>query len=351
MLIRPEWRRLRRERIRSAAAAALLTLLSGSTLAQPCWLYAPVTAERSGYIGVATPLDQHGKLAITASRQAAVQQLLRDLKLEASQVANQDLASQSQLTLNGQSYFFSDEYQAFGALFSYVSDTEIPSTNCGVPRCSIARCEPAWLCQQAVNAGIVDVLGIGEWRISDKQQWQDAERSAQEVAAYWGLSDVASDYKMLRASGAAQYYNFVSHDISVLPEQSPARRMRMVSSCRDRARLYQRWQYPDDGKPENKRGETGAGEVSGYTADGSLKSVIDLAIRRAYADLAQKKNINIRTTETFSESTQTSGGFALDVIQVLSQQKVAAKLTQLSVVPRRDKPYLVKAVIQEKLPE
>lgn len=342
---------MRRERIRSACGSALLALWSASVLAEPCWLYAPVTAERSGYIGVASPLDQHGQPALNASRQAAVQQLLRDLRQETHPIADQDLSLQSHFTLNGQTYFFSDEYRAYGALFSYVSDKDVSPENCAVPRCSIARCEPAWLCQQAVNEGTVDVLGVGEWRISDKQQWLDAERAAREVAAYWGLSDVASDYKMLRASGAAQYYNFITHDISVLPEQSPARRMRLVSSCRDEARLYQRWQYPGDGRSAYKQGETGAGEVSGYTAAGSLKSVIDLAIRRAYADLAQKKNVDIRTVQTLSDSTQLSRGFALDVIQVLSQQKVAAELTQLSVVPRRDKPYLVKVVIQEKLPE
>ncbi len=332
----------------------LAALFTSTAWAAPCWLYSPVTDSRVGYIGVASNLDVNGQLAVAHSRQAALRRAQVVLAPHESQspLTDEQLAS-NHISIAGKDFYFSREFETSGAVFSYLSTDADANAKCPAIRCSAARCEPKWLCRQTRSNAGAEVLGVGEWKISAKQQWLDAAKSAGEIAAYWGLTDVSSDYRLLRANSAKQFYNFFEHNIVVNPYNSKLPHLTLKNSCVDGSRLYQRWVFAgEDQHLGEKRAAggalTGTSRVSGYTSQGSLQSVIDLAIRRAYADLAQNKKVTVSAIQKQSDGAHVSG-YSLEAVQLSSQLRISANIIELAVTPRVGKPHVVSVILQETL--
>lgn len=327
-------------------------LATPALVAEPCWLSQPVTSEYSGYIGVAEKFDSDGSIALASSRRSALRQLYAAMGDTMPQNIQDDkeLAEMQTLDLQGQSYYFAKDFVGRGAVFSYIS-TGIPSeTACAVNRCRSERCEPSWLCGQSADSDVAEVLGVGEWRISDKQQWMDAVKSASDTAAYWGITDVSSDYRLLRASAAQQYLSFVDHDISVDTDASALPPLTLVESCRDGSTLYQRWLYERQAQfkqMQQRNAAMGRASVASYTAAGTLQSVIDLAIRKAYADLAQNKDVRVKTIQKTVSGESAGRGYSMEAVSLTSHHRLSASLSRLSITPRVGKPYVVEVELLE----
>ncbi len=319
-------------------------------VAEPCWLSQPVTSKYSGYIGVAEKFDSDGKIALASSRRSALRQLYAAMgdTMPQNILSDKELAEMQSLELQGQSYYFAKDFVGRGAVFSYISNGVPSETACAVNRCRSELCEPTWLCGQSADSDVAEVLGVGEWRISDKQQWMDAVKSASDTAAYWGIADVSSDYRLLRASAAQQYLSFVDHDISVETDVRALPPLTLVESCRDGSTLYQRWLYERQTQFKQKHNSaTGRASVASYTAAGTLQSVIDLAIRKAYADLAQNKDVRVKTIQKAVSGESAGRGYSMEAVSLTSRHRLSASLSRLSITPRVGKPYVVEVELQE----
>lgn len=330
-------------------------LASPVALSAPCWLYQPVTQTHVGYVGVASAMDASGGSAVAHSRRSALYQAQRALteSEKPEDYTDQQLLEDVSIPIAGSEYFFAQDYEAKGAVFSYLANRPDANAQCSPVRCDMAACEPRWLCEQSHQNDGTEVLGVGEWKISDRQQWLDAVRSASETAAYWGLTDVSTDYRLLRVNAAKQFYSFVNYELSVTSAGQKLPPITLTKSCMDGEKLYQRWVFAGDRgrlKPGGNGGVTGASEVAGYTAQGTLQSVIDLAIRRAYAALAENKNVNVKTMQNITSGTDVNA-FTLEAVQLSSRERLSANILELSVMPRVGKPYVVKVTLQETVTE
>ncbi|WP_183409311.1 hypothetical protein [Litorivivens lipolytica] len=328
-------------------------LLVTSTLAaEPCWLSQPVTNEYQGYIGVAEKFDAAGSLAIAASRRSALRQLFAvDGATLPEKFQNDDaLLEFAGIDVEGRHFDFTSDYVGRGAVFSYLVTGDHSDDTCVASTCSSQRCEPEWLCGQSSDAESTNVLGVGEWRISDKQQWLDAAKSASETAAYWGIADVSSEYRLLRTAAAQQYLSFIDHTISVETNNRDLPPLTLMESCRDGATLFQRWLYEDRQKFKryaNSNALRGKATVSAYTAAGTLQSVIDLAIHRAYAELAQNKDVRVKSLQKTVSGESTGRGYSMEAVSLSSHHRISASLSRLSITPRVDKPYIVEVELLE----
>lgn len=335
------------------ASLSMCGLLAASTLAaEPCWLSQPVTNEYRGYIGVAEKFDADGKLAIPASRRSALRQLFAIDGAALPEKFHDDdmLIEFSGIDVDGHHFEFTSDYVGRGAVFSYLVSGNHSEDSCVVRTCSSHRCEPEWLCGQSSDSESTNVLGVGEWRISDKQQWLDAVKSASETAAYWGIADVSSEYRLLRTAAAQQYLSFIDHTITVDTDNGALPPLTLMESCRDGATLYQRWLYQDQQKFNrylNSNGLRGKATVSAYTAAGTLQSVIDLAIHRAYADLAQNKDVRVKSLQKTVSGENTGRGYSMEAVSLTSQHRISASLSRLSITPRVGKPYIVEVELLE----
>ncbi len=316
----------------------------------PCWLQEPYRDGRHGYIGVAAKYNVDGKVDFTASRQMALLNLVQGEPGLANFPIDSIDISQDEIALDGVRYYFSPEYESESALFSYLSNIAGVSAHCAASVCDVNSCTPQWLCKQSQASGVY-VIGIGDLKYSAKQQWLDAESSASDIADYWGLQQVLASVKLLELSAARQSYSIIERDVSVnaVREHSHDRSfMRLSASCAAGRRLFQRWHLPNASLiTVVESADKGYGLVTGYTVGGTLRSVIDLAIRNAYADLAYNKESNL--TAAYKS---VSGAHSLNAIQANAvlmnfSGEIAAELVELNIQAEYQKPYRVEVKLLE----
>jgi len=146
--------------------SAFAQLTSSFDGQQPCWMESPVTNKNIGQVGIARNLWIGGPKPEELSLSRAINALchLRGRDCDAELLAS---AIESKSLFGANLHF--NHFTKNGYLYSYAGYSPANEAMCEPLTCSIAQCEPAWLCNPSIT-GDSAVLGISYRAMNPAQQ-------------------------------------------------------------------------------------------------------------------------------------------------------------------------------------
>lgn len=289
-------------------ASLLLPLLGFSDIghanAVPCWMETMVTGNSVGQIGIARNLHAGGTTPKALSEMRAISGLCNTLAMTCDDKLLQSALDTRQLA--GRPLYF-DTHISNGQIYAYASFSPVSDTSCSASACRIDTCDPAWLCNGALDRKPA-LLGISYRSMSSYRQTLNAMENALLQAEYMFGVDVEASSELNQGRIGEQNYLIYHQEGDVDTGAREVVPFHVAHQCESRDTLYQQvvldlpmnedvlLSSTDLGWISNPKhlGMDGAvGIIDKRAASGLVSDQIKLAIKQAAIQLAFEKSADV----------------------------------------------------------
>jgi len=291
-----------------AVLCGLVVILTGCAVASetgfgenyPCWMNTLASGQYIGQIGVARNIGFGSFKPAELAKARAVGGLCDYLgKSCDDSVIKTALENE---TLDERSLYFA-EHVYKGYVYGYASFSKINNKTCSPSRCSIAKCDPSWLCSPTEN-NQNGLLGVSYRATSLSAQMGKAIENALFQAEFLYGVTVAAQNNLTQSSFGTQNYfvNYQQSDIDLGTQEQLSYYVK--HQCRFRSTLYRHVVLADNlptrhslnagdtswiQQPKYLGIDGAVGVVERPAASGLVSDQIKIAIKQAATELAFEK--------------------------------------------------------------